>query len=516
MGNDDVVDWHQWAGSASAPPSQEYDWDDDDASYWKRYFDDDEYSSDLDYYGQKDQYNDNDDYYHWRWRNIDDDDVSNVPGSSPSAFGRDRNSSSMSPENRTSLSVLLVIFLGILIFLIIPVGLGYYYYYYTQKRQQERASTSSSSTSSPTTATLRQERVRAQMALSHQLFVQRHSSSVAAMQQIQQQRHSSTSSSRPQHPPTGMTLSRQQSSRHLLLQVAAQSSPSLPAVTTERQRERRYRELLELFRENNVTKRLTLEDFRRPQAPSLLPSPRTRTDDGTNKKGDDEMTLKEEDSIVDCDSQSTTNVESDSEEPTVEDDDDGGDSVGKDFSSTGGHVRRDMELGITTDNGDTKIGTSIDDDDDGDRQCDDCHSDEDEAAATTVIAIAIPTTTSRTRHLEEGEVVTKTFPNCCTICLASYQEGETIAWSSNPDCCHAYHQSCILDWLLLAAPTLPQQPSSTTTTTDSSLPPLLPYIFTWSEDFQQWQARQETAGGSSEALASSSPTCPCCRQVFVP
>lgn len=35
----------------------------------------------------------------------------------------------------------------------------------------------------------------------------------------------------------------------------------------------------------------------------------------------------------------------------------------------------------------------------------------------------------------------------CAICLDSYGVGESVSWSSNKECCHHYHQSCILTWL---------------------------------------------------------------------
>jgi hypothetical protein len=36
--------------------------------------------------------------------------------------------------------------------------------------------------------------------------------------------------------------------------------------------------------------------------------------------------------------------------------------------------------------------------------------------------------------------------NLCAICLDSYQAGETVVWSSNLECQHAFHQECILDY----------------------------------------------------------------------
>jgi hypothetical protein len=39
-------------------------------------------------------------------------------------------------------------------------------------------------------------------------------------------------------------------------------------------------------------------------------------------------------------------------------------------------------------------------------------------------------------------------PNVCAICLDTYKPNETVVWSSNIDCSHAFHQDCILDYLV--------------------------------------------------------------------
>ena len=39
-------------------------------------------------------------------------------------------------------------------------------------------------------------------------------------------------------------------------------------------------------------------------------------------------------------------------------------------------------------------------------------------------------------------------PNCCAICLCSYDINDTVIWSCNKDCGHAFHDECIIPWLV--------------------------------------------------------------------
>lgn len=36
----------------------------------------------------------------------------------------------------------------------------------------------------------------------------------------------------------------------------------------------------------------------------------------------------------------------------------------------------------------------------------------------------------------------------CPICLDPYADNDDICWSRNENCCHAFHLSCMMDWLM--------------------------------------------------------------------
>lgn len=42
----------------------------------------------------------------------------------------------------------------------------------------------------------------------------------------------------------------------------------------------------------------------------------------------------------------------------------------------------------------------------------------------------------------------KMVPNCCAVCLGAYETGDTVVWSCNSECSHAFHLECILEWLV--------------------------------------------------------------------
>lgn len=48
--------------------------------------------------------------------------------------------------------------------------------------------------------------------------------------------------------------------------------------------------------------------------------------------------------------------------------------------------------------------------------------------------------------VEEDEL--ESIPNNCAICLSEYVSGDTIVTSCDPMCTHAFHQECIIEWLV--------------------------------------------------------------------
>ena len=64
---------------------------------------------------------------------------------------------------------------------------------------------------------------------------------------------------------------------------------------------------------------------------------------------------------------------------------------------------------------------------------------------TNSFLIANNQSKSNQRH-DDDEL--RKVPNECSICLCEYTPGSDIVWSSNPQCEHVFHTSCIEQWLM--------------------------------------------------------------------
>ncbi|KAL9181079.1 hypothetical protein ACHAXT_009884 [Thalassiosira profunda] len=75
-------------------------------------------------------------------------------------------------------------------------------------------------------------------------------------------------------------------------------------------------------------------------------------------------------------------------------------------------------------------------------------------------------------------------PLFCAICLQQYEPSERVSWSSNPECTHAFHEDCVVQWLVSLGRTKAK--------------------------------RQRFSDDPTEAqLLNYELECPCCRQEFI-
>ena len=59
-----------------------------------------------------------------------------------------------------------------------------------------------------------------------------------------------------------------------------------------------------------------------------------------------------------------------------------------------------------------------------------------------------PPSSEEAKQQQQQQLQNLVVPNCCAICLESYRVGEKVAWSTNVSCSHAFHRSCIVEYLV--------------------------------------------------------------------
>ena len=80
------------------------------------------------------------------------------------------------------------------------------------------------------------------------------------------------------------------------------------------------------------------------------------------------------------------------------------------------------------------------------------------------------------RYGTGSSTTTTRVPNLCAICLDGYEINDTIVWSNNPKCQHAFHDTCLMDY------------------------------------YVSWLRKKDT--NNNDESSNNNPVCPCCRQVF--
>ena len=75
-------------------------------------------------------------------------------------------------------------------------------------------------------------------------------------------------------------------------------------------------------------------------------------------------------------------------------------------------------------------------------------------------------------------------PMFCAVCLSEYEKDDTISWSMNENCTHAFHTDCIISWFV-------------------------------ANGRKQSSMQRFPDNPSKEKLLNYQLDCPCCRQSFV-
>eukprot|EP00529_Nitzschia_sp_RCC80_P025422 CAMPEP_0113493902 /NCGR_PEP_ID=MMETSP0014_2-20120614/28832_1 /TAXON_ID=2857 /ORGANISM="Nitzschia sp." /LENGTH=531 /DNA_ID=CAMNT_0000387781 /DNA_START=242 /DNA_END=1837 /DNA_ORIENTATION=+ /assembly_acc=CAM_ASM_000159 len=88
-----------------------------------------------------------------------------------------------------------------------------------------------------------------------------------------------------------------------------------------------------------------------------------------------------------------------------------------------------------------QVGIVLDDDEEEEKE-EEGTGDEESQTAAVVTTVATPS-----RSQDPPPNANRTVPGGCAICLCAYEAGDSVSWSKEGECLHAFHTDCIVPWL---------------------------------------------------------------------
>ncbi len=88
------------------------------------------------------------------------------------------------------------------------------------------------------------------------------------------------------------------------------------------------------------------------------------------------------------------------------------------------------------------------------KQLSECIFGDDKPSSSCSVTLTLPQYDIETMKAYPNGGPRQILPSCA-ICLGSYMVGDHICWSANVECCHAFHQKCILQWCIQSLKTNP-------------------------------------------------------------
>lgn len=125
-----------------------------------------------------------------------------------------------------------------------------------------------------------------------------------------------------------------------------------------------------------------------------------------------------------------------------------------------------------------------------------------------------------TQHHEPTCCLRSIDTSCC-ICLEPYKVTDIICWSSNPACCHVFHQNCIINWFVSSTNAANQ--GTVADTRDVIVTPRHDQFERDAENYSDMETIPAHDAISQHihrdrelpAVNVDDFTCPCCRALFI-